>query len=158
MVSCVGAFGSHEAMRRVCGETNVAVMRAAKSRGVGRFAFISAHDFGPPVRQLLRGYFEGKYMAEDELFRLYENGTGVSLRPGMIYGTRHVPLGDAAHVPLPLSLVGMPLRKILANQQVRMSILFSWFEARARSRSLTFFSFSFHPSRGSSPVAWLLLR
>lgn len=47
-MTTVGAFGTNDYMRRVCGEANIRAMRAAKEAGVSRFAFISAHDFKIP--------------------------------------------------------------------------------------------------------------
>ena len=121
VVTCVGAFGSHAAMRRICGESNVAVVEAAHDRGVPRMAFISAHDFGFPLRSALRGYYEGKDMAEDAMFARFPGGSGAALRPGMIHGTRHVPLPPPVagllargSLPVPLSLVGQPLRAAMA--------------------------------------------
>ena len=54
VISCVGSFGGHDFMRKVCGEANVRVFDEAKRRGVARAVFISAHDYGPPLRDLLK--------------------------------------------------------------------------------------------------------
>lgn len=52
---------------------------------------------------MLKGYFQGKRDAEQELFEQYPE-TGVALRPGFIYGSRDVGSGT-----LPLGIVGAPL-------------------------------------------------
>ncbi|CAI5496761.1 unnamed protein product [Closterium sp. Naga37s-1] len=102
VVSCVGAFGSNEWMRRINGDANVGVVNAAREEGVARFVFISAHDVGLPAF-VLRGYYEGKKAAEAAVMASYPN-TGVVLRPAMIHGTRRV-----GAYQLPLSLIGAPL-------------------------------------------------
>ncbi|KAK2080840.1 hypothetical protein QBZ16_000694 [Prototheca wickerhamii] len=106
VVSTLGAFGSTEKMYRTCGVANMELIRAAKEAGVRRFAFISVHDFRFP-NFLLKGYFQGKRDAEQELFEQYPE-TGVALRPGFIYGSRDVGSGT-----LPLGIVGAPLGLLL---------------------------------------------
>ena len=118
VISCVGSFGGHDFMRKVCGEANVRVFDEAKRMGVARAVFISAHDYGPPLRDLLKGYFDGKLMAEEALFRNFSGGTGTSVRPGMVHGTRYV----AGSLPVPLSAVGKPLELVLGNQVVRAAV------------------------------------
>ncbi|CAI5475021.1 unnamed protein product [Closterium sp. Yama58-4] len=108
VVSCVGAFGSNEWMRRINGDANVGVVNAAKEEGVARFVFISAHDVGLPSF-VLRGYYEGKKAAEAAVMASYPN-TGVVLRPAMIHGTRNV-----GAYKLPLSLIGAPLELAFKN-------------------------------------------
>ncbi|CAI7805036.1 unnamed protein product [Closterium sp. NIES-53] len=129
VVSCVGAFGSNEWMRRINGDANVGVLKAAKEEGVARFVFISAHDVGLPSF-VLRGYYEGKRLsfplppvvppslhlspllqkaAEAAVMASYPN-TGVVLRPAMIHGTRSI-----GAYQLPLSLIGAPLELALKN-------------------------------------------
>ena len=112
VVSTIGAFGSNEFMYKMCGEVNMKIMNAAHEAGVSRFAFISVHDFSFPggwqaKNFLLRGYFQGKRDAENELSKLYPD-SGVALRPGVIYGTRH-----AGNVSIPLGLVGAPLAAVM---------------------------------------------
>ncbi len=119
VVSCVGGFGSHEAMRRVCGTANVRVFERAGAQGVARAAFISAHDYGFPLRNALRGYFEGKAMAEEALFEHFEGGRGAAIRPGMVHGTRYVNLTDTSAVPLPLSVVGKPMEVLFGSGLAR---------------------------------------
>lgn len=119
MVSCVGSFGSHDFMRKICGTANVAVFEEARRQGVDRAVFISAHDFGPSLRSILRGYFEGKYMAEEALFSHFEGGAGTALRPGMVHGTRYVNLTDSNAISIPLSLIGKPMEVIFGNMKVR---------------------------------------
>lgn len=48
VVSTLGAFGSNEFMYKVCGQSNMGLIEAAKSAGVPRFAFISVHDYKFP--------------------------------------------------------------------------------------------------------------
>lgn len=107
-ISTVGAFGSNEFMRKVCGEANVLAIQTAKERGVPRFCFISAHDFRIPG--LLTGYYAGKKDAERALFEHYPEG-GVALRPGFIYGTRVL----ASGTQIPLGIIGAPLRALLVD-------------------------------------------
>ncbi|KAI8106752.1 hypothetical protein M9434_001406 [Picochlorum sp. BPE23] len=112
VVSTIGAFGSNEFMYKMCGEVNMNIMEAAKDAGVPRFSFISVHDYSFPggwqaQNFLLRGYFQGKRDAEARLAKLYPD-SGVALRPGMIYGTRH-----AGNMTIPLGLVGVPLAAAL---------------------------------------------
>ena len=87
----------------------------ARSPGVSRFSFISVHDFAFPggwqtENFLLRGYFQGKRDTETEVARLFGED-GVALRPGMIYGDRHV----SGSVTIPLGLVGMPLEAVTSR-------------------------------------------
>ena len=112
VVSTLGAFGSNSFMYKMCGEVNMSIMEAAKEAHVSRFAFISVHDFSFPggwqaENFLLRGYFQGKRDAEARLNSLFPE-TGVALRPGMIYGTRHT-----GNLSIPLGLVGMPLEAVM---------------------------------------------
>lgn len=101
IVSTLGAFGSNNHMRRICGDANIAIFEAAAAAGVPRAAFISVHDYGLPSA-VLGGYFEGKKDAERALARLFPR-TGVALRPGFVYGSRAV--GDTG-MSLPLGLIG----------------------------------------------------
>lgn len=48
VVSSVGGFGSNDAMYKICGETNIRVAETAAALGVGRFAFISVHEYNLP--------------------------------------------------------------------------------------------------------------
>ena len=113
VISTLGAFGSNKHMYHVCGELNMKLARAAKEAGVGRFSFISVHDFAFPggwqaQNFLLRGYFQGKRDTETEVAKLFgENG--VALRPGMIYGSRHV----SGSMTLPLGMIGAPLEAVI---------------------------------------------
>ena len=56
---------------------------------------------------LLKGYFQGKRDAEAHLARLFPE-TGVALRPGFIYGSRH-----ASNFTVPLGIIGAPLAAAL---------------------------------------------
>ncbi|KAJ1283654.1 hypothetical protein BS78_03G144900 [Paspalum vaginatum] len=108
VVSCVGGFGSNSFMYKINGTANINAVRAAAEKGVKRFVYVSAADFGL-VNYLLQGYYEGKRAAEAELLSKFTYG-GVILRPGFIHGTRR--LGG---VRIPLGLVGSPMQMVLQN-------------------------------------------
>lgn len=108
VISCVGAFGSSQTMRKVNGDANVAAIDAAHVAGVKRFVYISAINFGFPSF-ILRGYYEGKKAAEDALRSKFPYG-GVILRPGFIHGDRQV-----GRIKVPLGIVGGPLEMVLKN-------------------------------------------
>ncbi|XWS70545.1 hypothetical protein CRYUN_Cryun03dG0056600 [Craigia yunnanensis] len=108
VISCVGGFGSNSYMYKINGTANINAIRAAAEKGVKRFVYISAADFGL-ANYLLQGYYEGKRAAETELLTKFPYG-GVILRPGFIYGTRSV-----GRVQLPLSVVGSPLEMVLQH-------------------------------------------
>lgn len=115
VVSTLGAFGSNKHMYHVCGELNIKLARAAKEAGVARFSFISVHDFVFPggwqtQNFLLRGYFQGKRDTETEVAKLFGED-GVALRPGMIYGDRHV----SGSMTIPLGMVGAPLEAMVSR-------------------------------------------
>jgi nucleoside-diphosphate-sugar epimerase len=115
VVSTLGTFGSNEIMYKVCGVANMQLMDAAAEAGVGRFSFISVHDYvfpqGWKVKEaLLNGYFRGKREAEAHLAQVFPT-TGVALRPGFVYGTRHV--GSGGSTTVPLGLIGAPLAAAL---------------------------------------------
>ena len=115
VVSTLGAFGSNKHMYHVCGELNIKLARAAKEAGVARFSFISVHDFVFPggwqtENFLLRGYFQGKRDTETEVAKLFGED-GVALRPGMIYGDRHV----SGSMTIPLGMVGAPLEAMVSR-------------------------------------------
>lgn len=119
VVSCVGRLTrNHAEARRVCGDANVNIAAAVYEHGraVRRVVLVSAepcHESLPLLGSgwLWKGYFHGKRMAERAVL---ENlaGRGVVLRPGFIYGTRHVAVGDGC-IPLPLWLLGRPLEVAL---------------------------------------------
>jgi uncharacterized protein YbjT (DUF2867 family) len=69
VVSCVGLLSTNQdAMRRMNGDANVAIVTAAADAGVSRVAYISAHDYQFPGDLLvLKGYFQGKRDAEAAL-------------------------------------------------------------------------------------------
>ncbi|KAK6237086.1 hypothetical protein SCA6_012423 [Theobroma cacao] len=108
VISCVGDFGSNSYMYKINGTANINAIRAAAEKGVKRFIYISAADFGL-ANYLLQGYYEGKRAAETELLTKFPYG-GVILRPGFIYGTRSV-----GSVKLPLGVVGSPLEMVLQH-------------------------------------------
>lgn len=108
VISCVGGFGSNSQMFKINGTANINAIRAASEKGVKRFVYISAADFGV-ANYLLKGYYEGKRATEAELLSKFPYG-GVILRPGFIYGTRRV-----GSINLPLSVIGSPLEMILKH-------------------------------------------
>ncbi|XP_021762108.1 uncharacterized protein At1g32220, chloroplastic-like [Chenopodium quinoa] len=108
VISCVGGFGSNSHMYKINGTANMNAIRAAAEKGVKRFVYISAADFGV-VNYLLQGYYEGKRAAETELLTKFPYG-GVILRPGFIYGTRRV-----GSMKLPLGVIGSPLEMVLQH-------------------------------------------
>jgi len=108
VISCVGGFGSSSFMYKINGTANINAIRAAAEKGVKRFVYVSAADFGL-VNYLLKGYYDGKRAAEAELLSKFTYG-GVILRPGFIHGTRRV-----GSVKIPLSVVGAPMEMVLQN-------------------------------------------
>ncbi|XP_034683318.1 uncharacterized protein LOC117912737 isoform X2 [Vitis riparia] len=60
VISCVGGFGSSSYMYKINGTANINAIRAAAEKGVKRFVYISAADFGV-ANYLLQGYYEGKH-------------------------------------------------------------------------------------------------
>lgn len=113
VISCIGAFGSNEFMQRICGDATIEAIRSAKEHGVvSKFGFVSSaqvYDGSMALKALptyapMYGYFQGKFRAENELMNSFPD-SHVILRPGFIYGPRHVGRG---HV-LPLQLVGRPI-------------------------------------------------
>lgn len=116
VISCIGAFGSNDFMQRICGDATIQAIHSAKEGGiVSKFGFISSaqvYDGSMALNVLptyapMYGYFQGKFRAENELRKVFPD-SHVILRPGFIYGPRHV-LGG--HV-LPLQLVGRPMNFI----------------------------------------------
>ncbi|CAK9312773.1 unnamed protein product [Citrullus colocynthis] len=108
VISCIGGFGSNSQMYKINGTANINAIRVASDKGVKRFVYISAADFGL-ANYLLQGYYEGKRAAETELLTKFPYG-GVILRPGFIYGTRKV-----GSVKLPLGVIGSPLEMVLQH-------------------------------------------
>lgn len=106
VVSCIGAFGSNEAMQRINGDLNIKVINETHKLGVKRFTFISTADNSMPSF-FLPGYFNGKLRAEEALSSTYGNN-GTVLRPGFIYGVRQTSMGG-----IPLQYIGSPLRCVL---------------------------------------------
>lgn len=113
VVSCIGAFGSNDFMRRINGDANASIVEAAAAAGVGRLAYISAATFRP-VELVIPGYFEGKRIAEEAVTRHY-GPAGAVLRPPAVYGTRDV----GKYVKIPLGLIGVPLGSLFASAPMR---------------------------------------
>ncbi|KAL4332924.1 hypothetical protein GQ457_07G037220 [Hibiscus cannabinus] len=108
VISCIGGFGSNSYMYKINGTANINAIRAAAEKGVKRFVYISAADFGL-ANYLLKGYYEGKRAAETELLTKFPYA-GVILRPGFIHGTRSV-----GSIKLPLGVIGSPLEMVLQH-------------------------------------------
>ncbi|DBA04980.1 TPA: hypothetical protein N0F65_006982 [Lagenidium giganteum] len=111
VISTVGAFGSNEFMEKLCGDSTVAAARAAQKAGVERFVFISNSRVGSniPSWAPLQGYYSGKERAEAAVRARFPQ-TGVSLRPGFIYGWRRV-----GSYTVPLQLFGAPMSLVARN-------------------------------------------
>jgi len=110
VVSCIGAFGSNDFMKKICGDATIEAIKTAKTKGVQRFGFVSSAQvyegsagLNLPQSMPMHGYFQGKCNAEKELLKYFPDGY-VILRPGFIYGKRKV-----GAVELPLQLVGAPI-------------------------------------------------
>ncbi|XP_021903200.1 uncharacterized protein At1g32220, chloroplastic isoform X2 [Carica papaya] len=115
VVSCIGGFGTNSYMYKINGTANINAIRAASEKGVKRFVYISAADFGV-ANYLLQGYYEGKRAAETELLTKFPYG-GVILRPGFIYGTRSV-----GSLKIPLGVIGSPMEMDLCSLLLPMSL------------------------------------
>ncbi|CBH12586.1 hypothetical protein, conserved [Trypanosoma brucei gambiense DAL972] len=120
IISCIGLLTrDHEMARRVCGDANVNIAAALYERRAvaRRMVLISAEPVGTRAgfflnsRWALKGYFMGKRIAERAVLENLGDD-GAVLRPGFIYGTRHVPLGEGC-VPVPLWPIGKPLEAVL---------------------------------------------
>lgn len=107
VVSCIGGFGSNDAMERINGDATIAAVTGVLDSNVERFIFVSVHDYNLPSFALDNGYFNGKRRAEAQIIAKFPVA-GVILRPGFIYGTRRV-----NSMEIPLDLVGRPLESVL---------------------------------------------
>jgi len=98
--------GGREGAIQANGFTNTKPILAAREAKVPKVVLVNATmpDWIPA------GYGRGKCMAEEvaKKFVADKAGTAIVLKPGMIYGTRY-----AGNIPLPLGLVGGPLRFLL---------------------------------------------
>ncbi|GJT03766.1 NAD(P)-binding domain-containing protein [Tanacetum coccineum] len=106
VISCVGGFGSNSHMFKINGTANINAVNAAAEKGIRRFVYISASDFGV-INYLIQGYYDGKRATEQELLTKFPYGH-VILRPGFIYGTRRV-----GSMKLPLGVIGSPLEMVM---------------------------------------------
>ncbi|KAL7431418.1 hypothetical protein ACHAXM_002656 [Skeletonema potamos] len=123
VVSCIGAFGSNDFMKRLCGDATIEAVKTAEQKGVQKFGFVSSAQVYEgsiglkiPPSIPMYGYFQGKYNAEQVLLESYPDGH-VILRPGFIYGKRKV-----GSVLLPLQLIGAPIN-IVGNHLGPLSSL-----------------------------------
>ncbi|GAX72766.1 hypothetical protein CEUSTIGMA_g222.t1 [Chlamydomonas eustigma] len=108
-ISCVGGFGNQEDMLKINGTANVTAVETAKAEGVPRYVFISATIPNlPGLGFILSGYVNGKAQAEDAVRRNYPD-TGVSLRPGVVYGDRVI----SSSLTIPLGYAFQPLESLL---------------------------------------------
>ncbi|KAL8209949.1 hypothetical protein R6Q57_006681 [Mikania cordata] len=73
VISCVGGFGSNAHMYKINGTANINAVRAASEKGIKRFVYISAADFGM-INYLIQGYYEGKRATETELLTKFPYG------------------------------------------------------------------------------------
>ncbi|EEF41156.1 uncharacterized protein At1g32220, chloroplastic isoform X1 [Ricinus communis] len=108
VISCVGGFGSNSYMYKINGSANINAIKAATEKGVKKFVYVSAADFGL-INYILRGYYEGKRATETELMKKFQY-SGVILRPGFIHGSRRI-----GTMKLPLSVIGAPLEMVLKH-------------------------------------------
>ncbi|RLN66988.1 hypothetical protein BBJ29_006912 [Phytophthora kernoviae] len=106
VISTVGAFGDNELMEKMCGDATIVAARAAQKAGAERFVFVSNSRVGSyiPTWMPMYGYYNGKERAEAAVQARFPN-SGVSLRPGFIYGWRRTKKGQG----IPLQLVGAPV-------------------------------------------------
>lgn len=110
VVSCIGAFGSNDFMKKICGDANIKAIHTAKNKGVQKFGFVSSAQVYEgsvgmklPPSMPMHGYYQGKYVAEKELLNSFPDAH-VILRPGFIYGKRKV-----GRAEFPLQLIGHPI-------------------------------------------------
>ena len=118
VISCLGAFGTNEAMHLINGTANAELAEAAAEVGVKRFAFVSAAVIRPVANMMtmagLEGYYAGKLTAEAAVTTHFGDD-GLILRPGPIYGTRAV----SSSISIPLGAIGVPLTTIFEMSPVR---------------------------------------
>lgn len=76
LISCVGLIStSQENMLEINGKANEQIIEAAAQAGVQRMAYISAHDYQfPGDLVVMKGYFEGKRVAEAALTAKFPEG------------------------------------------------------------------------------------
>lgn len=118
-VSCVGVIGTDDAkMREGNGDFNVRAIEAAKKAGVGRFVYVSVASVVPNVvgkTPLMKGYFEGKTMAEECLAKNYEEEDYFIVKPSFIYGGEEFSLTP----PRVTKTYGDLLSKVLGSGPVK---------------------------------------
>ena len=76
LVSCIGLISaSQEDMLEINGSANEKIINAAAEAGVQRMAYVSAHDYQfPGDLVVMKGYFEGKRVAEAALTSKFPEG------------------------------------------------------------------------------------
>lgn len=111
VVSAIGAFGSNDFMKKICGDATIEAIQTSQQKGVQKFGFVSSAQVYEgsaglkiPSSMPMHGYFQGKYNAEQKLLESYPANGHVIVRPGFIYGKRNV-----GSVELPLQLIGEPI-------------------------------------------------
>ncbi|KAJ0398611.1 hypothetical protein ATCC90586_007984 [Pythium insidiosum] len=119
VISTIGAFGDNDLMQKMCGDATIAAVHAAKKGGVERFVFVSNSRVGSciPSWAPLYGYYNGKERAETALRESFPD-TGVSLRPGFVYGWRR-----QGTYSIPLQLVGGPIAFVARDLNVVSSVV-----------------------------------
>ena len=68
---------------------NVRAIECAKAAGVKRFVYVSVASIVPEVvgaTPLMKGYFEGKTMAEEALAANFDEGDYCVVKPSFVYG------------------------------------------------------------------------
>ncbi|TMW64833.1 hypothetical protein Poli38472_009000 [Pythium oligandrum] len=119
VISTVGAFGNNELMEKVCGDATILAAQAAQKAGAERFVFVSNSRVGSyvPTWAPLYGYYHGKERAEAAVRSSFPS-TGVSLRPGFIYGPRRT-----KSFGIPLQLAGVPIKFVARDLGAVSSII-----------------------------------
>lgn len=107
-ISTLGAFGSNEFMEKVNGDANILVCSKALELKVPRIVYVSTVENNLP-QFILKGYFNGKKRAEQAIQDAYPDNSFI-LKPGFIYGSRHV----SGTTTIPLGLIGKPAEAILS--------------------------------------------
>lgn len=124
VVSCVGGFGATDSyMQLVNGDCNVKLAEVAKEAGVGRFVFVSVHEYKLPKPLDRAGYFAGKRKAEAAVTTSFAEN-GYILRPAAIYGKRKVTISNPVtseekKLVLPLERIGKQIARITALEPIK---------------------------------------
>lgn len=116
-ISCIGAIGmNHPLMEKVNGEANENAVKECKKAGITKYTYISAVENDNLPEFVLTGYYKGKHRAEKAIVEAFGN-QGAILRPGFIYGNRHVKLPSSFPIKsfnLPLWIAGIPFEYLFS--------------------------------------------